>query len=98
MQPALTHSKTSQDIALNEVLIRAMCHYRQVNYYYIKCGHSDPKEPEEIHCEYTSCKFSPNHRTDDHKCKEMCWQSHQFPQQFTRQIDAYCPACVASGQ
>ncbi|KAH9939981.1 hypothetical protein B0H21DRAFT_697906, partial [Amylocystis lapponica] len=53
----------------------------------------------QIQCESRTCKFSPNHPRNcvPPRCSGTCWQYHQWPQQFSPQIDAFCPDCIARG-
>ncbi|KAI0082410.1 hypothetical protein K474DRAFT_1655177 [Panus rudis PR-1116 ss-1] len=71
-----------------------MCKWRRVRLFYTKCGHGVNLPDEEIKCESTTCIFSPNHPNNcGPNCKRTCWQYHQYPEQFTRQIQDRCAEC-----
>ncbi|KAJ7612082.1 hypothetical protein FB45DRAFT_939826 [Roridomyces roridus] len=71
-----------------------MCRFRNVQNYYIKCGHWETLPS--IPCESIHCKFSPEHPSDcvPPQCTRTCNQYHLFPENYTPQIDGLCPACI----
>ncbi|KLO19667.1 hypothetical protein SCHPADRAFT_817895, partial [Schizopora paradoxa] len=52
-----------------------------------------------IICTSPTCKFSPNHPIDclPPTCVSTCWQYRRYPEQYTPQLNRYCPSCVAYG-
>ncbi|KAJ6630773.1 hypothetical protein B0H10DRAFT_852637 [Mycena sp. CBHHK59/15] len=83
---------------LLESLATRMCRWRQVQNNYAGCGHAfqlNKKPDQEIQCDSTTCKFSPSHpRSCGPNCTTTCWQYRQFPEQFVRTIQGYCPQCT----
>ncbi|KAJ6547535.1 hypothetical protein B0H19DRAFT_1166169 [Mycena capillaripes] len=72
-----------------------MCKWRQVRHNYTVCGHVWDIPQEEILCQSTRCKFSPQHPQNcGPNCRQTCWQYHQFPEQHTRTIAGRCPRCT----
>ncbi|KAJ7343513.1 hypothetical protein B0H14DRAFT_3122117 [Mycena olivaceomarginata] len=78
-----------------------MCKWRQVRHHYTAegCGHIWEIPNEEIKCASIQCIFSDYHpRTCvGQRCRQSCWQYHQFPEQHTRTIAAKCPNCARRG-
>ncbi|GAW03956.1 hypothetical protein F5879DRAFT_183868 [Lentinula edodes] len=74
-----------------------MCRRRHVRNLYLKCGHAVNLPEQEISCENEHCKFSPFHPKNCPNCTRTCWQYHQYPEQYTPQINSFCPACQAAG-
>lgn len=84
-------------IAIYPHISLAMCCLRQVRNYYTRCGHGITLPDEEIKCDARDCKFSPNHPRHCPQCKATCWQTRQYPQQYSPHLDAFCPDCIAAG-
>ncbi|KAJ3824307.1 hypothetical protein EV361DRAFT_552289 [Lentinula raphanica] len=74
-----------------------MCRRRHVRNVYNKCGHAVNLPEEEVPCENEHCKFSPFHPKVCANCTKTCWQYHQYPEQYSPQIDSFCPSCQATG-
>ncbi|KAF8136330.1 hypothetical protein EV363DRAFT_1319320 [Boletus edulis] len=72
-----------------------MCYWRRVQNTYKRCGHAYDLPDQMIECDNQHCRFSPTHPSTcvPPVCTETCWQFRQFPQQYTPQIDAFCPVC-----
>ncbi|KAJ3794784.1 hypothetical protein GGU11DRAFT_279784 [Lentinula aff. detonsa] len=74
-----------------------MCRRRHVRNIYLKCGHAVNLPEQEVSCENEHCKFSPFHPNVCPNCTKTCWQYHQYPEQYSPQINSFCPACQAAG-
>ncbi|KAG2126816.1 hypothetical protein DEU56DRAFT_821789 [Suillus clintonianus] len=76
-----------------------MCYWRRVRNVYLRCGHAINLPDQLITCENTRCKFSPNHPTTcgPPTCKQTCCQYRQYPQQYSPNINSFCPTCEAAG-
>ncbi|KAF9043703.1 hypothetical protein BDZ89DRAFT_1008650 [Hymenopellis radicata] len=77
-----------------------MCCLRQVRNVYTKCGHGVTLPDEMINCENSKCRWSPFHPATctPPNCLRTCKQYKTFPQQYSPQIDAFCPACARQQQ
>ncbi|KAK0206870.1 hypothetical protein DFS33DRAFT_1317610 [Desarmillaria ectypa] len=77
-----------------------MCLYRQVRNIYTRCGHGVTLPDEEIKCDLVQCKFSMAHpkTCKPPTCNQTCWQYHQYPQQYSPNINALCPQCSSSSK
>ncbi|KAI5890522.1 uncharacterized protein SCHCODRAFT_02506897, partial [Schizophyllum commune H4-8] len=49
----------------------------------------------QIQCTSRTCKFSPNHPPTcvPPRCTQTCWQYRQFPEQYSPNVNSYCPSC-----
>ncbi|PBK92130.1 hypothetical protein ARMGADRAFT_900126, partial [Armillaria gallica] len=58
---------------------------------YLRCGHAENLVP----CEQANCKFSPFHPANCRppSCHQTCWQYRRYPEQYSPNIDGYCPSC-----
>ncbi|KAK0190719.1 hypothetical protein F5146DRAFT_1045452 [Armillaria mellea] len=76
-------------------LFSTMCYYRQVRNVYTRCGHGVTLPDQEIRCNLVNCKFSTTHpgHCRPPTCTKNCWQYRQYPQQYSPNIDGYCPQC-----
>ncbi|KAG7449435.1 uncharacterized protein BT62DRAFT_945712 [Guyanagaster necrorhizus] len=76
-------------------LFTTMCYYRQVRNIYTRCGHGVTDPDEEIRCNLVNCKFSTTHprHCRPPACTKTCWQYRQYPQQYSPNINGYCPQC-----
>ncbi|GJE84249.1 hypothetical protein PsYK624_003250 [Phanerochaete sordida] len=76
-----------------------MCKYRRVRNVYTQCGHGVNLPEVEINCELDNCVFSARHPEDcqGEACRNRCWQYHQYPEQYSPNINTLCPACQAAG-
>ncbi|KDQ64341.1 hypothetical protein JAAARDRAFT_223242 [Jaapia argillacea MUCL 33604] len=81
-------------------LLGFMCCWRRVRHVYLQCNHAINLPDDEIRCDSRNCKFSPNHPLDcvPPQCIKTCWQYHQYPQQYSPNIDGKCPNCIAAGR
>ncbi|KAF8803238.1 hypothetical protein BYT27DRAFT_7145257 [Phlegmacium glaucopus] len=73
-----------------------MCRYRRVCNVYIQCGHIFQLPDELIMCHSQFCKFSANHSPTcvPPECTRKCLQSHQYPEQYSPNINGKChPDC-----
>ncbi|TRM56997.1 hypothetical protein BD626DRAFT_412681 [Schizophyllum amplum] len=75
-----------------------MCRFRRVRNVFLRCGHAESLPDQLIECESTTCKFSPNHPPTCRPptCTKTCWQYRQYPEQYSPNIDRYCPACAVA--
>ncbi|KAK7036013.1 hypothetical protein R3P38DRAFT_2910192 [Favolaschia claudopus] len=62
-----------------------MCRWRHVRCIYLRCNHAENLPPQEIKCQSTHCKFSPNHPADcaPPLCTRTCNQYHLFPEHYS---------------
>ncbi|KAK0243007.1 hypothetical protein EDD85DRAFT_312722 [Armillaria nabsnona] len=62
---------------------------------YTRCGHGVTLPDQEIRCNLVNCKFSTTHpgHCRPPTCTKNCWQYRQYPQQYSPNIDGYCPQC-----
>ncbi|KAL1755160.1 hypothetical protein FB107DRAFT_214238 [Schizophyllum commune] len=65
---------------------------------YLLCGHVENMPDQLIMCTSRTCKFSPNHPSTcvPPECTRTCWQYRQYPEQYSPNLNAYCPTCSAS--
>ncbi|KAK0453876.1 hypothetical protein EV421DRAFT_716983 [Armillaria borealis] len=61
----------------------------------LRCGHGVTLPDQEIRCNLVNCKFSTTHpgHCRPPTCTKNCWQYRQYPQQYSPNIDGYCPQC-----
>ncbi|KAG1778344.1 hypothetical protein EV702DRAFT_1095817, partial [Suillus placidus] len=74
-------------------------YWRHVRNVYLRCGHTFNIPDESIVCDDSRCKFSPNHPATclPPTCKSTCRQYRQYPQQYSPNINRFCPACEQAG-
>ncbi|PBK91038.1 hypothetical protein ARMGADRAFT_933103, partial [Armillaria gallica] len=62
---------------------------------YLRCGHTVNLPEEIIRCEQSDCKFSLFHPAGckPPACLRTCWQHLQYPEQYSPNINGYCPSC-----
>ncbi|PBK79037.1 hypothetical protein ARMGADRAFT_951439, partial [Armillaria gallica] len=65
---------------------------------YLECGHAiNLVRPLhfDVRCEDSNCKFSPFHPENckPPTCLQTCWQYHRYPEQYSPNINGYCPTC-----
>ncbi|KAK0203361.1 hypothetical protein DFS33DRAFT_1330506 [Desarmillaria ectypa] len=72
-----------------------MCRRRQVRNVYTRCGHTVNLPEEIIWCEQLNCKFSLFHPASckPPDCLRTCWQYLRYPEQYSPNINGYCPSC-----
>ncbi|KAF8914500.1 hypothetical protein CPB85DRAFT_1412300 [Mucidula mucida] len=73
--------------------------FARVRNVYTKCGHGVTlvcRLLQTIYCENSKCRWSPFHPTTckPPSCLKTCQQYKTFPQQYSPQIDAFCPTCA----
>ncbi|KAK0237508.1 hypothetical protein EDD85DRAFT_951692 [Armillaria nabsnona] len=52
--------------------------------------------PLQIRCEQSNCKFSFFHPASckPPACQQTCWQHLRYPEQYSPNINGYCPFCA----
>ncbi|KAK0193093.1 hypothetical protein F5146DRAFT_1042881 [Armillaria mellea] len=72
-----------------------MCRRRHVRNFYLRCRHAIDLPEEIIRCDQSDCKFSLFHPATCKPpvCSQTCWQYLRFPEQYSPNIDGYCPFC-----
>ncbi|PBK79051.1 hypothetical protein ARMGADRAFT_951421, partial [Armillaria gallica] len=68
---------------------------RSVRNVYLRCGHAINLPEEIVRCEDSNCKFSLFHSESctPPTCLQTCWQYHRYPEQYSPNINGYCPTC-----
>ncbi|TFK65173.1 hypothetical protein BDN72DRAFT_773705, partial [Pluteus cervinus] len=65
---------------------------------YLRCGHADNMVRIVVQCDDPQCIFSTSHppTCGGPSCRQTCWQYRQYPEQYSPNIDRYCPICSAA--
>ncbi|KAJ7642864.1 hypothetical protein B0H17DRAFT_960007, partial [Mycena rosella] len=63
---------------------------------YLRCGHAESLVNRSVQCGSSNCKFSPNHPPHcvPPLCSRTCHQYHLYPEQYTPNVNGFCPACT----
>ncbi|KAJ7576574.1 hypothetical protein C8J56DRAFT_1061855 [Mycena floridula] len=72
-----------------------MCRFRHVRDVYLRCNHAINRPVEMVTCDSPNCKFSPSHPVNcvPPRCLRTCAQYRGYPQQYSPNIDNFCPSC-----